>query len=77
MSLLKSQLPCSNEMLRSGSLLVRAYPDVCYCNFLFVCSRYLNYPLEVVGLLQCYGIKPVMVFDGGKLKAKEMVSCCK
>ncbi|KAI9228580.1 MAG: PIN domain-like protein, partial [Piptocephalis tieghemiana] len=33
-------------------------------------KRYVSYCMELVGMLQHHGVKPVMVFDGGHLPAK-------
>lgn len=32
---------------------------------------FLSYPLKMLKLVQSYGIKPICVFDGQHLKAKE------
>jgi hypothetical protein len=42
---------------------------------LFVCTRYIDYIVQVIRLLQASDIKPIAVFNGNKLPAKSNVNC--
>ena len=44
---------------------------------LFVFTRYIDYIVQVIRLLQACDIKPIAVFDGNKLPAKSNVNRCR